>query len=474
MSSPIESLFDGQAGAVWRHFADLASIPRPSKYEGPVRDHLAQRARANGWEHRQDAAGNVVFAVSGRGSLADAPALVLQGHLDMVCEKNRDTAHDFMTDPIRLQLAGDWVTADGTTLGADNGVAVALAMAVAEADMPNRMPLELLFTIDEETGLNGALDLDPKIVHGKQLLNLDSEEDGVFTIGCAGGIDMNVCFAGDSAAASREVVEISLRGLRGGHSGVNIHEGRANAIRILARIICELRSDNAGVRLHQFVGGNKKNAIPREASAIISGWNAESAERVAERVLGTIRDREPAIEISFVRDNRNVTELPISLIDFLVAVPHGVMQMDAHFPDLVHTSNSIGVLHAVGADVLVGMHGRSFADSAKDALSETCQSLALDAGATFSSKGHYPGWEPTPDSDLRRRAVAVFAEVFGHAPRVEGIHAGLETGILGKKLGISELLSTGPTIENAHSPDERLLIESLNRNYAFLAAFVST
>jgi dipeptidase D len=474
MSNPIESLFDGESGAVWRHFADLANIPRPSKHEDRVRKHLVQRANDNGWECRQDAAGNVVFAVPGRGTLADAPTLVLQGHLDMVCEKNGETTHDFMNDPIRLQLAGDWVTADGTTLGADNGVAVALAMAVAEADMPNRVPLELLFTIDEETGLNGALDLDPAIVQGRQLLNLDSEEDGVFTIGCAGGIDMNIGFAGDPTPATCEIVEISLRGLRGGHSGVNIHEGRGNAIRILARIVCELRSDNAGVRLHQFVGGNKKNAIPREATAIVSGWNAESAERVIEQVLAPIRADEPGLEICFLRDRRSVTELPSALIDFILAVPHGVIQMDAHFPDLVHTSNSIGVVRAIGSDVLVGMHGRSFAEAAMEALAETCRGLADTGGASVNCKGHYPGWEPTPDSDLRRRAVAVYADVFAEAPRVEGIHAGLETGILGKKLGISELLSTGPTIENAHSPDERLLIESLNRNYAFLAAFVST
>jgi dipeptidase D len=473
MNSPIESLFAGDAGAVWRHFADLAAIPRPSKHEERVRDHLVQRALAQGWEHRQDAAGNVVFAVPGRGDLADAPILVLQGHLDMVCEKNSDTEHDFMTDPIRLQFDGDWVTADGTTLGADNGVAVALAMAVAEADMPDRVPLELLFTIDEETGLNGALDLDPSIVHGKQLLNLDSEEDGVFTIGCAGGIDMNVSFAGNPNAAPRETVEISLRGLRGGHSGVNIHEGRGNAIRILARIICKLRSSNEGVRLHQFVGGNKKNAIPREASALVSGLDAENAAVVAESVIASIRASEPGIEVSCVREHRQVTELPASLIDFLLAVPQGVMQMDANFPDLVHTSNSTGVVRAIGPDVLVGMHGRSFADSAKDALAATCEGLAQNTGGSFTCKGNYPGWEPSPQSELRERAVTVFADVFGHQPRVEGIHAGLESGILGKKTGISELLSTGPTIENAHSPDERLHIESLNRNYAFLAAFVS-
>ena len=471
--SAIESLFAGEAGAVWRHFADLAAIPRPSKHEERVRDHLVARAEASGWGVRQDAAGNVVFAVPGRGALADAPTLVLQGHLDMVCEKNSDTEHDFMSDPIRLQLAGDWVTADGTTLGADNGVAIALAMAVSEADLADRVPLELLFTIDEETGLNGALDLDPSVVTGQQLLNLDSEEDGVFTIGCAGGIDMNVSFPASHKIATCEVMELTIKGLRGGHSGVNIHEGRGNAIRILASIICELRKDDPDLKVHQLFGGNKKTAIPREATALISGWDAPKAQAVVDRILAEI-DNEPGVTATLLRDHRNIHELPGSLIDFILAVPHGVISMDANFPDLVHTSNSIGVVRAIGNDVLIGMHGRSFADFAKDELAATCRELAREAGASFSCKGHYPGWEPTAESDLRNRAVATYERVFGESPRVEGIHAGLETGILGRKLGINELLSTGPTIENAHSPDERLHIASLNRNYAFLEAFVSS
>ena len=288
----ITDLFGAAAGAVWKHFQDMCNIPRPSGHEERIRAHLLDIARGNGWQRRQDSIGNIVLACPGIGTLGDEPVLVLQAHMDMVCEKNADTLHDFMTDPIRPLIDGDWVTADGTTLGADNGIGVALALAVAESTM-DRVPLELLITIDEERGLTGAFGCDPEIIQGRRIINLDSEEDGVFIIGCAGGTDWTVSFAkSPNACRSGDCWHCCLGGFRGGHSGVDIDKGRVNAIRTAAAIVEALAAAHTGLQVTGFAGGNAMNAIPRECSFTVAGCARDDVEAAAAQVLAGVRHAE--------------------------------------------------------------------------------------------------------------------------------------------------------------------------------------
>jgi dipeptidase D len=459
---------------MWRYFAQMTAIPRPSGEEAEVREFLSDKARGNGWEVRQDAAGNVVFAVPGKGSLADAAPLILQGHLDMVCEKNSGVEHDFLRDPIPAYVDGDWIRSKGTTLGADNGIAVAIAMAVAEADLPDRVPLELLFTVDEEEGLTGASELDSDIVKGTRLLNIDSEEDGVIIVGCAGGVDMNVCFAREPAEErAAETIRVSVAGLRGGHSGVNIHEGRGNAIHIAARMLDIIRDRTPGILdVYHFEGGNKKNAIPRECRFTVGGAEIGLVQTIAAEVASANRNNEPGIAVTVEKgDGESAHRLPDGLINFVVTVPAGVIDMDGNYPDLVYTSSSIGVAVDRDDSVELIIHGRSLDDTAREMLEHAVLEAAVRFGGSFEASGEYPGWTPNPDSQILNAGVEIYEAVTGSAPAVLSIHAGLECGVIGARIGSSELLSIGPTIENAHSPDEQLNIASAESIYAVVKAF---
>jgi dipeptidase D len=471
--SELSPLFHTPAGAVWQAFATLSAVPRPSKHEAQVSAHLKAQAAAAGWSVREDAIGNLVVVVPGSGRLATAPPLILQGHMDMVCEKNADVDHDFMADPIRPRIDGDWIVASGTTLGADNGIAIALALAVAALPMPDRMPLELLFTVDEETGLTGAMQLDPSILTGRRLLNLDSEEDGIFTVGCAGGVDLTLSLPVTASDAVDGALSFAVTGLRGGHSGVNIHEGRGNAIRAAAALVCALRTRCPDLILHALSGGNKKNAIPREAVGTVSGCSRAEADAAAADVLDDLWAREARAHIRWREGGDTERMLPAALPELLLSVPCGVVEMDPNYDDLVQTSNSIGVL--TGDDrVAALMHGRSSSRPSLDALVADVRALAAEADAELVDDTYYPGWAPNPDSALLQWCTAVWAETFGAPPEVGAIHAGLESGIIGDKIGTAELLSAGPTIEEAHSPDERLHIESTARMYTFLQRLVAS
>lgn len=472
MTTTLDSLYGTDAGPVWRHFADLCAIPRPSHHEAQVRAHLLAHARRQGWSERQDQAGNLVLAVPGRGRHAGLSPLILQGHLDMVGEKNSDSQHDFLRDPIRPRIVDGWVYATGTTLGADNGLGVALALAIAGADLPDRLPLELLFTVDEETGLTGALQFDASMVTGRHLLNLDSEEDWQFIIGCAGGVDMTVDFAGMPAPLEGPALAVTVRGLQGGHSGTQIHERRGNALRALARLLDRLRESAPGLVVHALSGGNKKNAIPRESQAVIAGIAAETAARQAATLQAELRQSDPRATVEVTPAAAAATALPLTLVDALLRLPQGVLAMDPSFPSLVKTSNNLSVVtaHERGATLL--MHGRSSSETDKNLLLRQVRELALTLGAQFAATGSYPGWEPCPRSTLLRHGQRTYQTLFGHAADVVCIHAGLEAGILGAKLGTGELLSYGPTILNPHSPDERAEIASVAKVYRFLRNFV--
>ncbi len=472
----LDGLFKTPAGMVWRHFAAISRIPRPSGHEEAIRRWLLELAAECGLQCRADTAGNLVFVVPGRGRLAGSPPLILQSHMDMICEKNSEVSHDFSKDPIKPEIREGWVIAEGTTLGADNGIGMALALAVAEAKMPDRLPLELLFTVDEEAGLRGATDLDPGILNGRRLLNLDGEGEGVFIIGCAGGIDLEVRFAPMNLESAPEpILRCRIAGLKGGHSGVDIHEGRGNALQVAGRILETLRAECPNLVLLSLTGGNKKNAIPREAVFAVANCSEAALRRVAGPVIGELKDREPEARAEIAAGTTGgEAALPSGVIDFLDRAPGGVLAMDPQFPKLVRTSNNLGVAGFEEGVLKVLAHGRSSLPKAIAELRETVKALALVCGGDFRAGGEYPGWAPNADSELLRHAVAVYNGLFGSEPEITAIHAGLEAGIIGAKLGSRELLACGPTLENAHSPGERLEVASVGKVFRFLQAFVST
>ena len=325
----LESLYKEKAGLAWKYFEALSQIPRMSKYEDGVREWLLSIAKEEGWESRQDACGNVVLAIPGCGRHADADILILQGHMDMVCEKNADVAHDFHKDPIQLLIDGDWVTAEGTTLGADNGVAIALGLAIAKAALTDRRPLELLFTIDEETGLTGALELDPGILKGRQLLNLDSEEDDTFTIGCAGGLDMQFRF-GKVKKSFTDSLTVKISGLRGGHSGINIHEERGHAIKLTGELFKALKDAGEVFELISMTAGNKRNAIPREAEIQLSGSTKARLDKISADLTAAYAEREADLKIAITEGPAADSCIDNRVIDFLINIKKNTLITTGH------------------------------------------------------------------------------------------------------------------------------------------------
>lgn len=461
---------------LWQHFTTISSIPRPSGHEEQIRNHLRGLAAERGWEDVCDTAGNCVIRIPGRGRLADAPYLVLQGHMDMVCEKNGDVRHDFLRDPIRLHLEGPWLRAAGTTLGADNGIALALGLALGDADLRDRVPLELLFTVDEETGLTGATNLDPAIVRGRRIINLDSEDEGVLIIGCAGGRNVTVRFPRSKAGSPphSQSVTCTVHGLRGGHSGINIHEDRANAIVALAPLIAELtRFPDA--RLIGLTGGCKRNAIPREASVTLTGVPLQAAEKAAGALQHALLAAEPEARVTARRGPAaDRAPLPRAVARFLEALPNGVVAMDPHFSGLVRTSSSLGVAadHPDRLELMICTRSSDLRD--RDSHCQRLAALAREHGAEVELDGAYPGWAPNPNSRLLAALTTAYRDHTGQSPEVTAVHAGLEAGIISSLLDTEELVALGPTIETPHSPDERMLVQSADRVYRFLEQFIST
>ena len=471
-----------QPEAVWREFAAISAIPRCSKHEERIRAYVLARAEALGREARVDEVGNVVVYRPGTGAGAGRAPVVLQGHLDMVCEKNMDTVHDFSRDAIRLVRDGEWLTADGTTLGADNGIAVAMMLAlVALGDDEALPPLECLFTIDEETGLTGALNLDPALITGRRMINLDSEEEGFFCIGCAGGRNTTgrIPLVWEAVGAEADCgLRVRVTGLRGGHSGADIHLEHANGVVLGARLVECIAREVPSVRLAAITGGDKHNAIPRECEvrmALPSG-DAERVRGVVAACEETFRDeygsREPRLAVGVTEDA--VPERVISLegarrvVDLLLAVPHGVLGMSHEVEGLVETSTNLAsvALHEGTLTVLTSQ--RSSRRSLIDYAGERLAALFRLAGGTVDAGDGYPAWTPAPQSPLVETAVAVYRRVTGADPEVGAFHAGLECGVIGSKVDGMDMLSFGPDMEGVHTPDERLHIASAERTWTFL------
>ena len=488
-----DAFIQGLAPAtVWHHFAVLCAIPRPSKQEGAVRDHLRQWAEARGLSTQVDAIGNLLVRKPARPGHEHAPGIVLQGHLDMVCQKNSGSPHDFTRDAIRPVRRDDgWLQAPDTTLGADNGLGVAMALAVLEDDTLAHGPIEALFTVDEEAGMGGAHGLQPGVLQGRLMLNLDTEEWGEFYLGCAGGADVNVARSGqpEPLTAAHAVHRIALRGLRGGHSGVNIHEERGNAIKLLVRVLQSLAPNPAvSLRLCTLDGGTARNALPREAFATVAMPADSSAtlhtllgewQTLLQRELSAV---EPglslAIEAPAAGNTPDATQT-LSAADqamwlhSLHAAPHGVYRMSQSVPGVVETSNNLGMVELRPTGGSCNFMVRSLLDSGAQALADQIVSLWALSGTVAEIAGHYPGWTPNPASPLLATCQRVYQREFKEDSHVQVIHAGLECGIIAAKYPGMDIVSFGPTIRGAHAPGESVDIASVERTWHLLTAILT-
>ncbi len=465
---------------VWEQFDAITRVPRPSKKEGKIIDFLVGFAEKHGIEYRKDAIGNVVMRKPATPGFEERPAVVLQSHMDMVCEKNSDVEFDFEHDPIRTRIDGQWVRAEGTTLGADCGIGMAAALAVMIDPEAQHGPIEALFTVDEETGLTGAFELGEDMLHGKYLLNLDSEDEGELFIGCAGGIDTIATFHSTMEAAPKNYVfyRVDVSDLMGGHSGDDIDKGRVNSNKTVARLLWD-GMQSFELRLSYFSGGNLRNAIPREAYAIF-GIPARYAEEFRQRyelfaadLKAEFRLREPNFRIT-LNEMPQVDEVldaktQFGLIYSLVGVPNGVIAMSAAVPGLVETSTNLAsVKFGNDGRIVVTSSQRSSVESAKTYVMQMVESVFTLAGADVAHSDGYPGWTPDPKSRLLEITANAYRRLFATEPKVRAIHAGLECGLFLEKYPDLEMVSFGPTLRGVHSPDERLEIATVPKFWALL------
>ncbi len=470
------------AQEILKLFEQIAAIPRQSKHEAQIAGWLQAWAAQRGFAAQTDPAGNLVIRVPASAGHENAPTLILQGHMDMVCEKTPDSTHNFATDPIRCLVDGDWLHADRTTLGADNGIGIALALALVDHPTVVHPPLELLFTVEEETGLDGALQLKPGFVSGKTLLNLDSETEGVFTVGCAGGkktrLQLPLSF---DPFQSGQAAQVAVGGLKGGHSGLDIDKQRASANKLLARLLGELRQ-RAPLRIAAIDGGTAHNAIPREAlvTLVFDPAHADAIMQTVQKFQCTLQAEYALSEISLsvallpAQAGRVLTAADSDkVIDLLQALPHGVHKMSARIAGFVETSNNLARIEMQGDTLHLLSSQRSSVPSQLDEITRRIEAVARLAGAQVVSGEEYPAWQPNLDSPLLKRSQEIYTRLFGAAPKVEALHAGLECGQIGVVFGEMDMLSLGATLLDPHSPAERLYIPSLNRVWDFLVAVLA-
>ncbi len=459
---------------VWQHFEDICQIPRPSKKEEKILKYLIAFAEKHGLSWQQDKIGNLLITKPAAKGYEDRASVVLQSHVDMVCEKNADTEHDFDHDPIVPRIDKGWVRATGTTLGADDGIGIAVQMAILESDSIAHGPVECLFTVDEETGLTGAFALEKGFVKSRILLNLDSEDDGELFIGCAGGIDTLITFPYEKVApeADHQAFRVSVTGLKGGHSGDDINKGRGNANKILNRLLWNF-TKMFELRLAEIQGGNLRNAIAREAFAnfTIPKRHVSGLSGGFEKLVADIRDEqktnEPGLAIAFEE-----AVMPQTLIDFstqqrllnaLYACPHGVIAMSPDIPNLVETSTNLASVKMTPGEIIVSTSQRSSLESGKRDIANMVASVFSLAGARVKHGDGYPGWKPNVNSEILAIMRKAYTGLFKEEPKVLAIHAGLECGLIGEKYPGIDMISYGPTIKGAHSPDEGIKIDTVQK-----------
>ncbi len=477
MSTAIEGL---QPERVWKFFAEISRIPRGSKNESAISKYVLETAKKLGLQARADKLGNVVVRKPASPGMEGIRRICLQGHLDMVCEKNKEKVHNFLKDPIELVRRGEVLMADGTTLGADNGIAVATNLAIMEDSSLVHGPLEFLFTIDEETGLTGAGNLAPDFLESRTLINLDSEEEGVLYVGCSGGRDTAGSWKLSTEAAPKGTVPhlVKVGGLKGGHSGLEIDKNRGNAVKILNRVLVELAG--AGGRVASLEGGNKHNAIPREAEATVfvpkKQWERAVAVvgAINEVIRAEMASVEPDLAITIVQKKGSKRgrvfsrSLQTRILATISALPHGVIKMSSDIPGLVETSTNVAVVKTEKKGVTVVTSQRSSVASEIVEICQTVESVFSLGGATLKRGDGYPGWKPDLTSPILQTAKSAYAGLFGKEPEVKAIHAGLECGIIGERYPGMDMVSMGPTLEGVHSPDEKIYINTVGKFWSFL------
>jgi dipeptidase D len=476
MSQAIDGL---QPTLVWKYFADLAKIPRCSKHEAAAAKFVLDTAKKLGLPAKQDKAGNVIVKKPASPGRERAKSVCLQGHLDMVCEKNAGTVHDFSKDPIELVRKGNFLMANGTTLGADNGIAVATNLAIMEDKGLVHGPLEFLFTIDEETGLTGAHTLQPGFIDSRTLMNLDSEEEGALYVGCAGGKDTTGTWTVEyeKAPATMAALDVTVTGLRGGHSGLEIDKGRGNAIKILNRVLMAL-GDECGARIASINGGNKRNAIPRECMALVFVPKAKLADAKAlvstwnDVVRAELKTVEPDLTVAAgeVKKKGSVLKKKFQkqITQTISALPHGVIKMSAEISWLVETSTNVAVLTTAGKKISLATSQRSSVASEIREIAQTVKTIFELGGATVVQGEGYPGWKPDMDSAILKLARTTYQQLYGKEAEVKAVHAGLECGIIGEKYPGMDMVSFGPTLEGVHSPDEKIHLDTVPKFWEFL------
>ena len=459
---------------VWFYFGEICKVPRPSKKEKLIADYIIGIARELNLEYEVDETGNILIRKPATEGYAHFPVVVLQSHMDMVCEKNSDTYHDFENDPIIPRIEGEWVKATGTTLGADDGIGIAAQLAILDSTDIEHGPLEMLFTVDEETGLTGANGLKAGFLKGNILLNLDSEDEGELFIGCAGGQDTKVLMSYSKVAVNYDFAgyQIKVTGLQGGHSGDDINKGRGNAVKILNRLLWS-SSHLFEARISEIDGGNLRNAIAREAFANIivpNRFNKDFIQYVKKFnaiVKEEYKINEPALLVSY-----QPTELPSFIIDSstqerllnaLYACPHGVIAMSADVPNFVETSTNLASVKMNDKVIEIGTSQRSSSEHGKQDVLNMVESVFRLAGGKISHNDGYPGWTPNPKSPILDITRKAYVKLFDQDPKVLAIHAGLECGLIGEQYPGIDMISYGPTIKGAHSPDERLQINTVQR-----------
>ena len=452
---------------LWYYFEEISKIPRCSKHEELIREFVIQTAKRKKLRYKVDQTGNVVIK---KGN-PNEKTTVLQAHLDMVCEKNNDVLHDFSKDPLNIYIDGDWVKAKGTTLGADNGIGVAAALAMLEEDIE---PIEVLLTIDEETGLTGASNISPDFIKGRILLNLDTEKEGVFIIGCAGGRDSIIRIKIDKKRREEKGFEITIKRLKGGHSGMDINTGRANAIKLMADILSPLIND---IEIAEFEGGDKRNAIPRECKVLLYTKVHEPFKEVLISQWNRLKEKYRKVEkvMNIEIEEKEIKEVMISgnkLIKLLKELPHGVISMDEEIPNVVRTSTNLASIHSKDQYIEIVESSRSSDEVELEKLMNKIKIISENVGAEIEQNKGYPSWRTESNSFIVTKSWEVYENLFNKPPEVTIIHAGLETGIIGKRIKDMDMISFGPTIKNPHSPDERVLIPSVKTFYNFLLALV--
>jgi dipeptidase D len=465
--------------AIWNKFADLNAVPRPSKKEERVIAFMKDFGKKLNLETLEDAVGNVIIKKPATSGMEDRKAIVMQSHLDMVHQKNSDTDFDFLTQGIEMFVDGDWVKAKGTTLGADNGLGVATIMAILESTDISHPAIEALFTIDEETGMTGAMGLEGGLLNGAILLNLDTEEDDEIGVGCAGGIDVTAVgtYNEESTPETKIGYSIEVKGLQGGHSGMDIHKGFGNANKIMNRLLFDA-FENFGLRISEIDGGSLRNAIPRESKAIVAidmvqedAFKYEMGLQI-ETIQSELKSLEPDLIVLLTKIDtpKVIMDLGVQegLTRAIYAAWNGVYRMSPDIPELVETSNNIARVIVKGGSVKIGCLTRSSVESSKMDLAMMLRATFELIGCEVELSGDYPGWAPDMDSSILKVLRSLYEKLYNEKPHVAACHAGLECGILGTNYPDMEMISFGPNIKGAHSPDERAQISSVQKFWIFV------